>query len=74
MTILMQAAKRNARFGHSKQAGRDKGMRQNRYRPGGLPPETASAALRRLAMERPLPAHRAFHPSVSGGNALREIL
>ncbi len=42
-------------------------------RPGGLPPNAASAALRTLARGWPLPAARALHPSALGGNALHAM-
>ena len=42
-----------------------------RRRPEGLQPGRASAALRGLAREQPLPAPRALHPSRPGCNASR---
>src|SRR6202142_3916646 len=65
----MQAAQRAPPQPQPLQAVSEKGSRQNRPRPEGLLRESASAVLRRLAMERPLPAHRALHPSLSRSNA-----
>ena len=50
-----------------------RGDAPNHGRPSGLPPNAASAALRTLAREWPLPAARALHPSALGGNALHAV-
>ncbi|OFZ94865.1 MAG: hypothetical protein A2Z44_03370 [Betaproteobacteria bacterium RBG_19FT_COMBO_58_11] len=41
--------------------------------PSGLSSNAASAALRTLAREWPLPAARALHPSALGDNALHAV-
>ncbi len=48
-------------------------MRPIRPLPFGLRPKPASAALAGLAMEQPLPAPSALHPSGLGRNAIRRL-
>ena len=74
----MQPAKQAVPLcGHSKRAATKGCARLDSprlARPSGLLRESASAALRRLARERPLPARRALHPSLSRSNADLKIV
>ena len=70
----MQCKARVTRLGGSQRGTSNAAMRPILPLPFGLAPNPASAALSRLAMEPPLPARSALHPSGLGANAIRRLI